>query len=65
MQKAHANKQAVLCPGSCDGCILNGPLQHKQAARSLIAGPQDSRHLKGFVPYRGRDTCTKLPEETS
>lgn len=39
-EQAHTNKQAVLCPGSCDGCILNGPLRHKQAAHSLIAGPQ-------------------------
>lgn len=35
-EQAHANKQAMLCPGSCDGCILNGPLQRKQAAHSLI-----------------------------
>lgn len=39
-EQAHTNKQAMLCPGSCGGCILNGPLQHKQAVRSLIVGPQ-------------------------
>lgn len=35
-----ANKQVVLFfSGSCHACILNGALQHKQAARSLIASP--------------------------
>lgn len=32
------NKQAMPWPAARDGCILNGPLQHKQEARSLIGG---------------------------
>lgn len=39
-----ANKQAVLFfSGSCHACILNGALQHKQAARSLIASPSGQK----------------------
>ena len=34
------NKRLLYCPGSCDACILNGPLQHKQAQLPSTESPE-------------------------
>lgn len=38
-KQAHASEQAAFRPSRWDGCILNGPLRHKQVACSLIVDP--------------------------
>lgn len=64
-EQAHRNKQAVLCPASCDGCILKGPLQHKQVAHSLIGGPRGVEPPKRLCALQRRYTCMKLSREAS